>query len=413
MASDGFQAADDTSDGTFTAPNHPPAVRIVTPQNNALFSGVQSIFLEGEGSDLEDGALAGANLGWESDVDGVLGNGALVMLNANALSEGEHKISLTGIDSGGLTHSDVITIRIFRVPPPPPASMTISADATSLVADGVSSTVIRVAVRDVNNDAVANYPVALATTLGNLTVPAATDATGVTTATLTSATTVGLATVSATAGSVAATVAVEFVRGAPATIALTADPTTLPADGSSTSTVTAVVSDSGGNLLPAQLVNFVTTLGTIPATATTDQDGVATVQLMAGGVGVATVTATSGAASNTVQVTVVGNTLSGAVFLDANGNGRKEPSEGGMAGVTVQLTATNGTALQSTTTDSNGSYRFLDLPAGAYVITIFVPTGYGATTSSSFPVTVSGTVGGEAAPDTGVAVLLYLPQIAR
>ncbi len=65
-----------------------------------------------------------------------------------------------------------------------------------------------------------------------------------------------------------------------------------------------------------------------------------------------------------------GAVLSGTVFIDANGNGKRDPGERGLASVAV----TNQNAV--VTTDANGSYR---MPRGKTgVINISVPDGYRA-----------------------------------
>jgi cyclophilin family peptidyl-prolyl cis-trans isomerase/protocatechuate 3,4-dioxygenase beta subunit len=72
--------------------------------------------------------------------------------------------------------------------------------------------------------------------------------------------------------------------------------------------------------------------------------------------------------------------LAGSVFDDANGNGKKDSGETGIAGVTVTLTGTNlsGTAITpvTVTTDSSGNYKFENLTPGKYNIKETQPTGY-------------------------------------
>jgi hypothetical protein len=90
---------------------------------------------------------------------------------------------------------------------------------------------------------------------------------------------------------------------------------------------------------------------------------------------------------------VNGNTGAGAigdrVWLDADGDGRQDPTEVGLAGVTVQLLSPgpdgiygNGDdpAPVATTTDANGNYIFNGLTAGSYKIAIPIsPAGYAQT----------------------------------
>jgi len=70
------------------------------------------------------------------------------------------------------------------------------------------------------------------------------------------------------------------------------------------------------------------------------------------------------------------------VWDDKNANGSDE-GEPGIGGATVILTDANGTEVARTTTDANGIYRFTGLIPGTYTVTIEVPDGYTAATTSA------------------------------
>lgn len=99
------------------------------------------------------------------------------------------------------------------------------------------------------------------------------------------------------------------VAPASTTITLSANPLSIPPDG--TATVQAIVRNGGAPVRSGTEVQFQTTLGQIDALAATDGNGVAQVTLQAAGhVGMATVTAGSGAnTSNTVMVTFAASTV--------------------------------------------------------------------------------------------------------
>lgn len=91
---------------------------------------------------------------------------------------------------------------------------------------------------------------------------------------------------------------------------------------------------------------------------------------------------------------VVGGTLSGFVYNDANDDGTKQGGETGIAGVTVQLfsgTTTTGVPLQTAVTDGAGAYSFTGLVGGTYSI---VEVGQPSATSDGK--TTAGTAGGTA-----------------
>ena len=251
------------------------------------------------------------------------------------------------------------------------ANVVVTADPASLPADGASTSTIAAQVTDSNGNPVADATVDFATTLGSIApATATTDENGVATATLTAATSTGTATVSAASGDVSGSTDVPFVTGAAANIKVSADPATLTADGSSTSAVTAQVTDANGNPVAGAEVSFATTAGAIaPATATTDANGEATATLTAGiAVGTATVTASTNGVSDSVDVTFVAgpaanvavsaepttlpadgsstSTITAAV-TDANGNP--------VAGQSVSFATTLGNVAPATgTTDANG-----------------------------------------------------------
>ena len=75
-------------------------------------------------------------------------------------------------------------------------------------------------------------------------------------------------------------------------------------------------------------------------------------------------------------------TIGDRVWDDKNANGSDE-GEPGIGGVTVILTDADGAEVARTTTDANGIYRFTGLIPGTYTVTIEVPDGYTAATTSA------------------------------
>ena len=76
------------------------------------------------------------------------------------------------------------------------------------------------------------------------------------------------------------------------TLAVSASPTSVPVDGATPYTVTATLTDAAGAPLSGETVDFATTLGTLgAASATTDAQGQAKIQLRCAMTGYAIVTA--------------------------------------------------------------------------------------------------------------------------
>jgi hypothetical protein len=121
-ASDGFNVESDTSDSTFTTPNNPPEAHIHSPFDGQAFIGVENVILAGSAVDREEEHLIGSSLEWTSDLDGFIGTGDNFLINASQLSDGNHTITLTATDSGGLTSTASVNVVISRLNPslPPP-----------------------------------------------------------------------------------------------------------------------------------------------------------------------------------------------------------------------------------------------------------------------------------------------------
>ena len=172
----------------------------------------------------------------------------------------------------GSAIADSATVE-WKPGPASPAMSTIDALPTTIVADGASTSTLSIALRDGYGNLVGKGgdPVVLATDLGMLGY--ATDhGDGTYTATLTSATTAGTATVTGSLGGVVFgdDAAVAFVAGAPvvAGTTLETDPSSVAADGASTSTVTVVLHDAYGNPLKTggETVAVTTDKGTLAGT---------------------------------------------------------------------------------------------------------------------------------------------------
>lgn len=88
-------------------------------------------------------------------------------------------------------------------------------------------------------------------------------------------------------------------------------------------------------------------------------------------------------------------TVNGVIFADGDGNGRRDPGEGGMSAVTITLSPRSQGAVASTlaTTVSagDGSYHFSGLAAGDFQLLVTPPTGYATTAANPVNFTLSAT----------------------
>jgi parallel beta-helix repeat protein len=81
-------------------------------------------------------------------------------------------------------------------------------------------------------------------------------------------------------------------------------------------------------------------------------------------------------------------TLSGHVFLDANGNGLQQ-AEAGLEGRAVQLLDTAGNVLATAISDADGNYAFANLGPGSYRVRQVLPDGWQQTTVDPADITTS------------------------
>ncbi len=262
--------------------------------------------------------------------------------------------------------------------------VTVISGNPQLLADGISQTEITATVKDTDNH---NMPdgtttVYFSTDLGTLSADSATITNGQATVTLTSSTQAGTATITVVAASLSVSTDVTFVPGDVGIISLTATPNNLTADGHSTSTITATVTDANGNLVAdGKPISFSVIAGTGTLSNNTGTTNMQTVSASTIN-GVATVTYTASftalpeivraqAANGTtdeVDIVLIGQTIgsvtikAGSSELVADGLSTTTISAtvkdlGGVNvgdGTNVSFTTTAGTLLASVIPTSNG-----------------------------------------------------------
>jgi glucose/arabinose dehydrogenase len=117
------------------APNTAPSVQISSPADGASFSAGSGIQFTGTATDAEEGDLS-ATLAWQSSRDGALGTGG--SLQVQTLSVGQHTITATSTDRGGLSGQATVQITVASAPAtlPVTSGLVLRLEAT----DGVTTT---------------------------------------------------------------------------------------------------------------------------------------------------------------------------------------------------------------------------------------------------------------------------------
>ncbi|MCX5850754.1 MAG: hypothetical protein NT072_01665 [Deltaproteobacteria bacterium] len=217
------------------------------------------------------------------------------------------------------------------------ASIELSSNKTSLPADGSSSAAITATLTDATGSAVApGTKVVFTTDHGTFTggtttyTVSITDDSGKVTVALIAGTTSGVAQVVATSNGVTQNILITFAgeggAGSVSSIALAADPTSIPADGGSSTKITAMMlGGTGTAVAKGTSVTFTTTLGTFAnglatyQVATEDDTGTVVVSLIAGLVqGSAAVTAESSGVKQKILITLTGAGGTSSITLVAD-----------------------------------------------------------------------------------------------
>ncbi len=135
-ASDGFHSTSAQSVGAVTVADHAPTAVILSPLDGAAAS-TQGVWLRGYGYDLEDGAMTGERMEWNSNLDGVLGSGPQIFVR---LSEGVHDISLTVSDSAGVYRAASVRVDVRQAAAAPAGDTAASSagEPTPASAPGIT-----------------------------------------------------------------------------------------------------------------------------------------------------------------------------------------------------------------------------------------------------------------------------------
>ncbi len=187
-----------------------------------------------------------------------------------------------------------------------PATITVQVNPNSQIAKSGTTAIVTATVVDQFNNPVSGVALsgsADPSTLGGVSLPSPTNASGRATGSWTAGTSVGSGLLRVTNGSVTGTAPVSLIAGAPFTLTLQANPTSLVVGGSSA--LTATVTDQFGNFVAnGSVVTFATSLGNLLPPPRTTTNGVATSSISSTLAGTALITATSGATARDTESVV-------------------------------------------------------------------------------------------------------------
>jgi adhesin/invasin len=194
------------------------------------------------------------------------------------------------------------------------ATLILAANPLSIPADGVSTAVIEAIVQDSTGHALNGTSVYFTTTLGSITQKATVE-NGIARAILTAGEEEGTASVRAVTGTLSDSVDI-YIGFQNVTIFLTANPSEIPADEQSTSTIQAYITEEKGIVPDGTDVFFTTTLGSITSNTITENGLAEAILTSSLTEGTATVTAIVSNISQTTDVTI-GIPVS-TIFIDVN-----------------------------------------------------------------------------------------------
>jgi len=234
----------------------------------------------------------------------------------------------------------------LRQTPGPAAGVKVGLDPSSIVADGKTSSTATATVTDANANPVSGQDVTFSTDGGQGISSPHDNGNGTYTATVSSTTKSGDSTITATDGSLSDSATLTQTAGPATTVGVVLSPTSIVADGTSSSTATATVSDANGNRVSNDAVGFGTNGGQGIGSVTAHPDGTYT----------ATVTSSKKAGDSTITAT------DSSVDPDVSGGATLTQTPGPAAQVNVLLDPssivadgeTSSTAT-ATVTDANGN----------------------------------------------------------
>ena len=278
--------------------------------------------------------------------------------------------------SGTLTATVAVPVGVPPVTAVVPASLVVTSSLTTILADGSAPATITALVRDANNVVLKDATVTLKASSGALSVGTAnSDSAGQVTSQLSTGGDSSVRTITVTAKAGTLTSTINIAVGVPPTtsqvaaLTLVAGTPSIPSDGSTTASVTAIARDASNLLMQGLPVSFTATSGGLAVTQpVTDAKGQAVATLSTAGDATPrniTITASVGGKTATTVVAVAASVPPTTVSLGSGSGssfvpnvlalGSSSLSVGGSTSITANLVQSNGTLYTSPATISFNS----------------------------------------------------------
>ena len=317
-------------------------------------------------------SMVGTIINLSANIGKITNNGQLIIQSYNKgslyfISDVRKSDELAVITATYKNYSNIDTIKVlgldFELYPTP----------TEILADGKSTSTIQAILKESKTKvAIANAKIVFSADIGLIPQYTLTNLSGLAKVDLVSSTQEGLSTVTAKFGEMSVDTSVTFMASEPTNLSVTVSPPVIPADGSTISTITAIITDFGFNPVHSGIpVRFTKVSGpdiSFTNTVVTNVDGTASTQLTALGLGTAVIALDVAGLRDTVSIECIAgpvdqivlktdkefmkadgieNATITATVMDANGYP--------LAGKTVSFTSDFGDITKTVRTDQNGN----------------------------------------------------------
>ena len=194
------------------------------------------------------------------------GQGTISAASATTDADGIASVTLTStktgrvyvlgkIEGAKVTGKRLISVRVM------PSTnltftLTLTVDKPSIKADGQSTATVQALLRNDKNNPVVGETITFEAEHGTITASGITNSSGIATATITSDTFNGDVTITAKSNDLTATTSIKFVPAGLLKLSVSGSPATIPSDDTTTSEITATLTDSTNNPVSGKTINF-------------------------------------------------------------------------------------------------------------------------------------------------------------